>query len=51
MTTTDKAKLRTKIMHGLDLSYKNLIEFKKKHNSELVLLRNGKIVKIKAQDL
>ncbi|MDR3339110.1 MAG: hypothetical protein LBT25_03260 [Candidatus Symbiothrix sp.] len=51
MTIKDKIELRDKILQGLELSYKNLIEFKKQHNSELVILRDGKIVKIKAKDL
>jgi hypothetical protein len=36
-----------KILKGLELSYERLIEFKKKMNSELVVLQDGKIVRIK----
>jgi len=37
----------TKILKGLDLAYKNLLKEKKSKNSELVVLRNNKIVNIK----
>ena len=36
-----------KIIDGMDLVYERLIEFKRKNNSELVILRNGRIIKIK----
>lgn len=39
--------LREKIEKGLEKAYQNLIEFKKKNNSELVIMRGKKIVKIK----
>lgn len=39
--------LYNKIVEGLELSYKKLLEFKKEKKSELVVLRNGKIQKIK----
>ncbi|MCO6498114.1 MAG: hypothetical protein J5I50_10670 [Chitinophagaceae bacterium] len=38
---------RNKIMAGLEKVYKKLIEFKKLKNTELVVIRKGKIVKIK----
>ena len=38
---------RDKILEGMDKVYEKLIEYKKRMNSELVVLRNGKIVKIK----
>jgi hypothetical protein len=38
---------QTKILKGLDLVYEKLIEFKRKNNGELVVLRNNKIVRIK----
>jgi hypothetical protein len=36
-----------KILEGLDKVYDNLIAFKKKMNSELVVMKDGKIVYIK----
>ncbi len=40
-----------KILKGLELSYKRMIEFKKQKNSELVIMEGNKIVRIKAKDL
>ena len=36
-----------KILNGMDKVYDKLIEFKKKMNSELVILEDNKIVRIK----
>jgi hypothetical protein len=48
MTTVEKQiELRNKILIGLEKVYDKLIEFKKQKNSELVILKDGKIVKIK----
>lgn len=48
MTKIEKNnELINKILVGLDLAYERLLEFKKQKNSVLVVLRNGKIVKIK----
>lgn len=38
---------QTKIMEGMDKVYEKLIEFKRKNNSYLVIIQDGKIVKIK----
>ena len=38
---------KNKILKGLEIVYEKLLEFKKSKNSELVVLRNNKIVKIK----
>lgn len=38
---------KNKILKGLEKVYEKLLEFKKTNNSELVLLRDNKIVKIK----
>lgn len=38
--------LRDKILKGLELVYERLIEYKKQKNSELVVMRGKKIVKI-----
>jgi hypothetical protein len=34
-------------MEGMDKVYEKLIEFKRKNNSYLVIIQDGKIVKIK----
>jgi len=39
--------IREKILKGLEKTFENLLEFKRKHNSVLVISKNGKIVKIK----
>jgi len=36
-----------KILQGMDKVYDKLIEFKKKMNSELVVLKDNKIIRIK----
>ncbi|WP_318639915.1 hypothetical protein [Flavobacterium ardleyense] len=42
---------KEKILKGLELTYKKLIEFKKQKNSPLVVMRGNKIVHIKAENL
>ena len=40
-------KLFGKIITGLELTYQRLIEFKKQKNSVLVVMKEGKVVKVK----
>ena len=40
---------QTKILEGMDKVYDKLIEFKKKMNSELVILKDDKIIRLKPQ--
>lgn len=48
MTTTEKHIVeKNKILKGLEKVYEKLIEFKKAKNSELVIMRDNKIVRIK----
>ncbi len=48
MTTVEKQiELRDKLVVGLEKVYEKLIEFKKQKNSELVIIKDGKVVKIK----
>jgi len=48
MTTVEKQlELKDKIQIGLEKVYEKLIEFKKQKNTELVIIQNNKIVKIK----
>jgi len=50
MTTIEKQiEMKGKILFGLEKAYEKLIEFKKQKNSELVILRDNKIVKIKPE--
>ena len=48
MTQKEKQiELKDNIVKGLEKAYERLIEFKKTKNSELVIMRVDKIVKIK----
>lgn len=50
MTTAKKQiELYNKIISGLDKAYEKLIEYKKQKNTELVIMQDNKIVKIKPQ--
>ncbi|MBK8736106.1 MAG: hypothetical protein IPL98_09455 [Saprospiraceae bacterium] len=50
MTTIEmQLEEKKKILKGLELTYEKLIEFKKLNKSELVILRDNKIVKIKPE--
>ena len=43
--------MRTKIFKGIELSYQKLLISKQKEDGELVISRDGKIVRIKASEL
>lgn len=50
MTTVEKQiELKDKILIGLEKVYEKLIEFKKLKNTELVIIRDNRIVKIKPE--
>ncbi len=50
MTTIEiQIEENNKILKGLEIVYKKLLEFKKTKNSELVVLRDNKIVRIKPE--
>ena len=51
MTKENVKDLRSKILQGIDLAYNRLLIEKQKEDGELVISRNGKIVKVKAKDL
>jgi hypothetical protein len=40
---------KNKILKGLEIVYERLIAFKKMKNSELVILRDNKIVRVKPE--
>ena len=50
MTKKDNP-IREKIIKGLELTHKKLIQSKKERNFDLIISDNGKIVRIKAKDL
>ena len=47
MKTPNRTENQTKILEGMDKVYEKLIEFKKKMNSELVILKDNKITRVK----
>ena len=47
MTTENKIERREKIWKGLEKAYEKMLEFKRKNNSEIVIIKENKIVKIK----
>lgn len=47
MNTNDRIEHKNKILKGLEKAYEKLIEFKKQKNSDLVIIKDNKIVKIK----
>lgn len=47
MTTQDKIDRRNKILEGLKNAYEKMLEFKKERKSELVVIKDNKIVRIK----
>jgi hypothetical protein len=38
---------RDKILTGLEIAYERMLEFKRQKNSEVVVMREGKIVRLK----
>jgi hypothetical protein len=51
MTNNNVKDLRDKIIKGLELAYSRLLISKQKEDAELVISRNGKIVRVKAKEL
>ncbi len=47
MTTENKIETRNKILIGLEKAYEKMIAFKKERKSELVIIKDNKVVKIK----
>jgi hypothetical protein len=48
---SESLELQKKITEGLKLSFKRLVEKKRKENSYLILSVNGKITKVMAKDI
>ena len=47
MNTIEKQmEFKKKLLAGLELTYKKLLEFKKQKKSPLVILKDGKIIKV-----
>lgn len=50
MTATEKhIDEKNKILKGLEKVYEKLIEFKKQKKTDLVVIQNGKVVRIKPE--
>ena len=49
--STEEDQLVDKITEGVKLAIKRLIDRKKKEDGELVISRDGKVIRIKARDL
>ena len=50
MTTVEKQiELRDKILLGLEKVYEKLIEFKKQKHTELVVIKDNKIIRLKPE--
>jgi hypothetical protein len=51
MTKDKVMDLRTKILQGIELAYKRLLISKQKEDEDLVISKNGQVVRVKAKDL
>lgn len=52
MTATEKhIDEKNKILKGLEKVYEKLIEFKKQKKTDLVVIQNGKVVRIKPESI
>lgn len=51
MSEVEIKKMQEKIDAGIILAQKRLIEKTKKENGELVILKDGRVVRVKARDL
>lgn len=51
MNNEESRTIKEKLITGLNLAVKRLIEHTKKEDGELVFSRNGKIIRVKARDL
>ena len=47
MNQEKQPELRDKILNGLEIAYARMLEFKRQKNSEVVVMREGKIVRIR----
>jgi len=47
MKTHKRTSNQKRILEGMDKVYEKLIEFKRKMNSDLVVMKDGKIIRIK----
>lgn len=50
MTTERKKELKEKILKGIELSFKKLLLLKQTQDGELIISKDGKVVKMNAKD-
>lgn len=50
-TDIEVNEMRDKILKGIDLAYRRLVESKAKVNQDLVFSENGKVIHVKAKTL
>lgn len=46
MNQVKQPELRAKILAGLEVAYERMLKFKRQKNSEVVVIRDGKIVRL-----
>lgn len=51
MTTQEINSLRSSILKGIEISFDKLLKTTQKENGELVVSKNGKVVRVKARNL
>lgn len=51
MKTAERKELKRKILAGIELAFKKLVETKSREDGELVFSKDGKIIKVKAKEL
>jgi hypothetical protein len=51
MTKENIKDLRTKILQGIDLAYSRLLSSKQKEDGEIVISKDGKVIRVKAREL
>jgi len=49
--TKENNPIRGKILKGMELTHKRLIKYKKERNFDLIVSKDGKVVRIPAKDL
>lgn len=47
MNPEKQPELRDKLLAGLEIAYARMLEFKRQKNSEVVVMKEGKIVRLK----
>jgi hypothetical protein len=47
MTTEEKIERRNKIIVGLAIAYERMLEFKRQKGTEIVIIRENKIIRVK----